>query len=63
MKKFLVISVCFGIFIFWMSVLVNAYPTDAASQPDPVSTPVTLLLLGTSLCALSFCGKRPRIKE
>lgn len=60
MKKIFVISACFGIFVFWMSVLVDAYPAAGATQPDPVSTPVALLFLGFSLCALSFWGKRPK---
>lgn len=63
MKKFLIVSVFFGIFIFWMSVLVDAYSADATSQTDPAATPVTLLLLGSILCALSFWGKRPRVEE
>ena len=63
MIKSFIISACFGIFFFWMSVLVDAYQTVATAQPDPVSTPVALLVLGFSLCALSFWGKRPKSEE
>jgi hypothetical protein len=44
-------------------VLVDDYLTIAGRQPDPVSSPLTLLLLGSSLAALAFRGKRPKTKE
>jgi len=63
MMKFLVISVCFAIFFFWMSVLVDAFPTANVRQQGSDSTPVTLLLLGSGLSALAFLGKRTRIDD
>lgn len=61
--KSLIMSVSFGISYFWMSLLVDAYPTVAAHQMEPASTPLTLFLLGSGLSALSFWGKRTRIED
>lgn len=63
MMKFLVITFCFGMFIFWMSVMVDAFPIVTNPKPDSDSTPVTLLLLGTGLSALAFLGRRSKIDE
>lgn len=63
MMKYLVISVCFGIFFLWMSVLVVAFPAVTNPQRDSDSTAVTLLLLGSGLSALAFLGKRAKIDE
>jgi len=61
--KLFVISACFGIFCSLIPLLVDDYPTIAGHQPDPVSSPLTLLLLGSSLAVLAFWGKRPKKEE
>ena len=61
--KALIMSASFGIAYFWMSLIVDAYPTVATHQMEPASTPLTLFLLGSGLSALSFWGKRTRIEE
>lgn len=63
MLKLLVSSASFGISYTGMSELVDAYPTVAAYQLDPTSTPVTLFFLGSCLCVLAFLGKRAKIEE
>lgn len=63
MIKSIIMSASFGISYFWMSVLVDAYPTVTTHQMDPASTPLTLFLLGSGLSALSFWGKRTRTEE
>ena len=61
--RLFMISACFGIFCFWIPVLVNDYSAIAGHQPDLVSSPLTLLLLGSSLAVMAFWGKRPKTKE
>jgi hypothetical protein len=63
MMKLLLVSIYFGIFFFWMSVLVDAFPTATYPQRDSDSTTVTLFLLGSGLSALAFLGKRTKIDE
>lgn len=61
MKKLCVILAFLGISLFWMSVLVDAFPTSTTPQREYISTPMTLLLLGSGLSVLAFWGKRPKV--
>ncbi len=58
MKKLLIISVYSIISFAWISVLAGVYPYITTPQIDTISAPVTLLLLGTVLCVVSYWRKR-----
>lgn len=63
MVKRIILSVCFGIYFFWMSVLVDANQMSTVHQKGSDSSPAVLILLGSGLCFLSFLGKRPESEK
>ena len=63
MIKLSLISAWLGISFFWMSSLLDAFPTIATPQQEYISTSVTLLLLGSGLSSMAFWGKRPKEEE
>ena len=62
MIKLLTISACLGLIFSWITVIADAYQTIATPQQNSISTPMALLLLGSSLIALSLWGKKPENK-
>lgn len=63
MIKVFILSACVGVFYSWTPALVDIYPAVAVTQQSPVSTHVTLLILGSCISALALWGKRPDMKE
>jgi hypothetical protein len=58
MKRLLILSLCSAIIFTWVSVVAGVNPAVSTPQMVPVSTPMTLFLLGACLSAVSFWGKR-----